>query len=81
MSHNSPNLTCRLGSSLKDRIIIPELFSLYLKKKFGFKQDQLVQEMTSGMQGQLQYHTFVKAKVTLLDFYMTVAPILNECSI
>eukprot|EP00794_Sanderia_malayensis_P013564 gene13564-14964_t len=52
--------TCGLGMALLDRVIVPELITEYLAKRYNLRRNELTQEITMGPGGQLLYQVHLK---------------------
>ena len=69
--------TSRLGSSIRDRILVPELFTMYISQMYQLEGRNLIQELTLGCEGQLRYHSFLKQRVSTCRNPCNITFILN----
>eukprot|EP00794_Sanderia_malayensis_P018543 gene18543-20404_t len=61
--------TCRLAMAVLDRVIVPELITEYLAKRYNLRRNELTQEITMGTESQLLYHVHLKEQVAKRMYY------------
>ena len=63
-SSDMMNKTCRLGKSILHKVLIPEIFTMYVSRKYNLHCPDLIEEVTLGHQKQLEYHSYLKMEVS-----------------